>query len=75
VVCAVLCPLLLSFTAVVPCRCKILGPTFGLVVGVVAAVICWPFGALVYCCNRTLGDRAFSVPVNTYGSVKNSIPI
>lgn len=58
-----------------PCRCKILGPTFGLVVGVVAAVICWPFGALVYCCNRPLGDRVFSAPVNIYGSVKNSIPI
>ncbi len=29
------------------CRCKIVGPTCGLVVGVVAAVICWPLGVIV----------------------------
>lgn len=57
------------------CRCKVLGPTFGLVCGAIVAVVAWPFGALVYCCNRPMGDRAFSAPVNTWASVKNSIPI
>jgi hypothetical protein len=33
-------------------RVKILGPTLGFVVAVVAAVICWPLGVLIYCCNR-----------------------
>lgn len=28
-------------------RCKIVGPTCGFVCGVVAAIICWPCGALV----------------------------
>jgi hypothetical protein len=58
-----------------PCRCKVLGPTLGLVVCAVTAVVCWPFGALVYCCNKPMGNRAFSTPVNTYVSVKNSVPI
>ncbi|WIA15309.1 hypothetical protein OEZ86_003942 [Tetradesmus obliquus] len=57
------------------CRCKIIGPTLGVVVGLVTAVVAWPLGALVYCCNRPAANRAFSTPVNTYGTVKNAIPI
>ncbi|KAF6252574.1 hypothetical protein COO60DRAFT_1274268, partial [Scenedesmus sp. NREL 46B-D3] len=57
------------------CRCKIIGPTVGFVVGALTAVVAWPLGALVYCCNRHAGNRAFSTPVNTYGQVKNAFPI
>jgi hypothetical protein len=53
----------------------VVGPTLGVVVGLVTAVVCWPFGALVYCCSASTGSRAFAAPVNTYTSVKSAIPI
>jgi hypothetical protein len=56
-------------------RCKVVGPTLGVVAGAVAAVVAWPVGVLVYCCSRATADRAFSTPVNTYVSVKNCFPI
>jgi hypothetical protein len=56
-------------------RCKVIGPTVGFVVGVLTAVVAWPLGALVYCCNRPAGNRAFSTPVNIYGTVKDAFPI
>lgn len=45
-----------------PCRIKIIGPTLGFIVGVVAAVICWPLGVILYCCNRCA--RRWSVSVS-----------
>jgi hypothetical protein len=58
-----------------PCRCKILGPTLGLLVGAVTAVFCWPAGALVYCCSHNTGKRLMGTPVSTYATVDNAIPI
>ena len=58
-----------------PCRVKIIGPTLGLIVGAVAAVFCWPAGALVYCCSHDTGRKLFSTPVSTYQNVGGAIPI
>jgi len=58
-----------------PCRIKIIGPTLGFIVGVVAAVICWPLGVIIYCCNRPMADNLFSRPVALWNSVAAAIPI
>jgi len=57
-----------------PCRCKIIGPTLGFIVGVVAAVICWPLGVLFYCCNRVFADSLFGKPVYLWRAVAAAIP-
>ena len=58
-----------------PCRCKVLGPTVGFVVGALSAVICWPLGALSYCCNRPFADKSFGTPVGVFNSIANAAPI
>eukprot|EP00897_Mesotaenium_endlicherianum_P009438 jgi/Mesen1/8522/ME000480S07880 len=58
-----------------PCRCKIVGPTLAFVVFVVAAVIEWPVGAIVWCCNHKAGNRIMGQPIShVYPGVKNCIP-
>jgi hypothetical protein len=47
-----------------PCHCRILGPTLGFVGFVVAAVIEWPVGALVWCFNHHKGRRIMHNPAN-----------
>lgn len=58
-----------------PCRCKVLGPTVGFVVGALAACILWPLGALSYCCCRGFADRSFGTPVGVFNSIANAAPI
>ena len=58
-----------------PCRCKVLGPTVGFVVGALSAVICWPLGALSYCCCRDFADTCFGTPVGMFNSIANAAPI
>ncbi|KAL0720016.1 hypothetical protein Bca4012_069340 [Brassica carinata] len=40
-----------------PCRCKVVGPTLGLVAFVAAGVVEWPVGALVYIFKHAKGRR------------------
>ncbi|KAJ7295961.1 hypothetical protein O6H91_Y152600 [Diphasiastrum complanatum] len=58
-----------------PCRCKIVGPTLGLVAMIIAAVIEWPLGAIIYPFRHTKGCRIMGQPVSeVYPRVKNAIP-
>ncbi|KAF5207663.1 hypothetical protein AQUCO_01300617v1 [Aquilegia coerulea] len=59
-----------------PCRCKVVGPTLGFVAFVVAAVIEWPIGAVVYIFKHTKGRRIMGHPATVvYPKVSRSIPI
>ncbi|XP_021737186.1 uncharacterized protein LOC110703702 [Chenopodium quinoa] len=59
-----------------PCRCKIVGPTAGFLAFVVAAVVEWPLGALVYPFKHRKGRKIMGHPVSVvYPSVTNAIPI
>ncbi|KAK1280775.1 hypothetical protein QJS04_geneDACA002936 [Acorus gramineus] len=40
-----------------PCRCKVVGPTLGFVAFLVAAVVEWPVGAVVYVFKHMKGRR------------------
>ncbi|KAG2715101.1 hypothetical protein I3843_03G064200 [Carya illinoinensis] len=59
-----------------PCRCKVVGPTLGFLAFVVAGVVEWPVGALVYCFRHMKGRRIMAHPASVvYPSVSNRIPI
>ncbi|KAJ7233573.1 hypothetical protein O6H91_05G058400 [Diphasiastrum complanatum] len=59
-----------------PCRCKVVGPTIGFLAFVVAAVIEWPLGALVYPFRHIKGRRIMSHPVSVvYTRVNHCFPI
>eukprot|EP00850_Spirogloea_muscicola_P010561 SM000062S19947 [mRNA] locus=s62:636719:637295:+ [translate_table: standard] len=59
-----------------PCRCKVVGPTLGFIGGVVAAIIEWPVGAIVWCCNHKAGNRIMGQPFAVIGpSINHAIPI
>lgn len=44
------------------CRCKIIGPTLGFVGFLVAAIVEWPVGAVVWCCDHKAGRRIMENP-------------
>ncbi|KAL4979317.1 hypothetical protein BDW66DRAFT_111652 [Aspergillus desertorum] len=58
-----------------PCRCKIIGPTLGFVVTIVAAVICWPASIFCGCGFTKTGKDMLGYPVKLNGQVSNAIPI
>jgi hypothetical protein len=58
-----------------PCRCKVIGPTLGAVVGAVSALLFWPVGAVTYCVSRTKGRVLLGQPVHVYTATKDLIPI
>ena len=58
-----------------PCRCKVVGPTIGIIGAVLAALVCWPAGILGYCCCRGFADQAFAMPYETFNSIANAAPI
>ncbi|KAL0691942.1 hypothetical protein Bca4012_091622 [Brassica carinata] len=45
-----------------PCRCKVVGPTLGLVAFLAAGVVEWPVGALVYIFKHAKGRRIMGHP-------------
>jgi hypothetical protein len=58
-----------------PCRCKIVGPTLGFVAFCVAALVEWPVGAVVWCCDRMAGRRIMEQPaMRVRPCVSNAIP-
>ncbi|XP_061998493.1 uncharacterized protein LOC133715845 [Rosa rugosa] len=59
-----------------PCRCKVVGPTLGLLAFAAAAIVEWPVGAVVYLFRHTKGRRIMGHPSTVvYPRVSNSIPI
>ncbi|KAF9616342.1 hypothetical protein IFM89_029596 [Coptis chinensis] len=59
-----------------PCRCKVVGPTLGFVAFVVAAVVEWPIGAVVYIFRHMKGRRIMGHPARVvYPKVSRAIPI
>ncbi|XP_004290993.1 PREDICTED: uncharacterized protein LOC101295191 [Fragaria vesca subsp. vesca] len=59
-----------------PCRCKVLGPTLGVVAFAVAAVVEWPVGAVVYIFKHMKGRRIMAHPAtHVYPKVSRCIPI
>ena len=59
-----------------PCRCKVVGPTLGLVAFLAAGVVEWPVGALVYIFKHAKGRRIMGHPAtHVYPKVSRSIPI
>ncbi|VFQ75394.1 unnamed protein product [Cuscuta campestris] len=59
-----------------PCRCKVVGPTLGLLACAAAGLVEWPVGAIVYPFRRTKGCRIMAHPATVvYPTVSNSIPI
>jgi len=58
-----------------PCRCKIVGPTLGFLAFLVAAVVEWPVGAVVWCFRHAKGRRIMGQPItHVYPRVNNCIP-
>ncbi|GBF91191.1 hypothetical protein Rsub_04860 [Raphidocelis subcapitata] len=57
-----------------PCRCKVVGPTLGVVLCVLSAVVCFPLGALTWVCARSRGRAIMGTPVHVYSRVSNPIP-
>ncbi|ORY85750.1 hypothetical protein BCR37DRAFT_377458 [Protomyces lactucae-debilis] len=57
-----------------PCRCRILGPTLGFVAMILVAIIAWPAGVIVMCCNRDQANKLFGAPAEANGQVGNLIP-
>ncbi|KAJ7295960.1 hypothetical protein O6H91_07G121100 [Diphasiastrum complanatum] len=58
-----------------PCRCKIVGPTLGFVAMIIAAVIEWPVGAIIYPFRHMTGRRIMGQPISVvYPRVSNAIP-
>ncbi|KAI5559419.1 hypothetical protein POPTR_017G128600v4 [Populus trichocarpa] len=59
-----------------PCRCKVLGPTLGFLAFVVAGVVEWPVGAVVFLFKRMKGRRIMAHPATVvYPRVTHAIPI
>ncbi|KAL5338655.1 hypothetical protein BJX70DRAFT_398405 [Aspergillus crustosus] len=58
-----------------PCRCKVVGPTLGFFVTIVAAVICYPASLFCGCCCTKTGKDMLAYPVKLNGQVSNAIPI
>ncbi|KAG0456614.1 hypothetical protein HPP92_024402 [Vanilla planifolia] len=59
-----------------PCRCRVVGPTAGFLAFVVAGVVEWPIGAVVYLFRRTTGRRIMGHPATVvYPSVSRAFPI
>ncbi|KAF8407673.1 hypothetical protein HHK36_006808 [Tetracentron sinense] len=59
-----------------PLRCKVVGPTLGFVAFVVAAIVEWPVGALVYIFRHMKARRIMAHPVTVvYPKVSNAFPI
>ncbi|KAI5854068.1 hypothetical protein GGS23DRAFT_601656 [Durotheca rogersii] len=56
------------------CGIKIIGPTIGFCVAVVAAFICWPI-ALLFCCFTETGKKWFWKPCEINGQVSDLFPI
>ncbi|KAJ7514801.1 hypothetical protein O6H91_23G059600 [Diphasiastrum complanatum] len=58
-----------------PCRCKVVGPTLAFLAFVIAAVVEWPVGALVYPFRHIKGRRIMSHPVSVvYPRVSSAVP-
>lgn len=59
-----------------PCRCKVVGPTLGLIFAILACIICWPCACIIWCCDQKAASRLFEFPLmKGYNGVKNSIPV
>lgn len=57
-----------------PCRCKVVGPTIGFCAFVVSAIVCWPVGALTWCCSHKAGNKMMGAPNDIWATTKNCIP-
>ncbi|KAI0886311.1 uncharacterized protein GGS22DRAFT_160548 [Annulohypoxylon maeteangense] len=56
------------------CGIKVIGPTIGFCVAVLAAFICWPI-ALLFCCFTETGKKWFWKPCEINGQVSDLFPI
>ncbi|RKP00846.1 hypothetical protein CXG81DRAFT_12762 [Caulochytrium protostelioides] len=57
-----------------PCHVACVGPTLGALSCLVGALVCWPTGACVYCCNHQRGRDMMGRPVEMNSEVTNAIP-
>lgn len=58
-----------------PCRCKIVGPTLGVVAFLITAVVEWPLGAAIWCFRHQKGRRIMHHPNRVvYPRVASAIP-
>ncbi|XP_073290903.1 uncharacterized protein [Primulina huaijiensis] len=59
-----------------PCRCRVVGPTLGLVAFALAALVEWPVGALIYPFRHSKGRRIMGHPSTVvYPRVSHALPI
>ncbi|KAL5541997.1 hypothetical protein UlMin_009707 [Ulmus minor] len=59
-----------------PCRCKVFGPTLGVLAFAAAAIVEWPVGALVYVFKHVKGRRIMGHPARVvYPKVSRCLPI
>ncbi|KAF2458724.1 hypothetical protein BDY21DRAFT_284039 [Lineolata rhizophorae] len=56
------------------CRCKIVGPTIGFGVGVLAAIVCWPLSLCCCCCATDAGKRLLATPADMSNAVADAFP-
>lgn len=41
---------------------------------VLFAIVCWPCGAIIWCCARKAGNSLFEAPFRYYIAIKDAIP-
>ncbi|KAF8407674.1 hypothetical protein HHK36_006809 [Tetracentron sinense] len=59
-----------------PCKCKVVGPAVGFAAFVVAGIVEWPVGALVYVFRHMKGRRIMAHPATVvYPRVSKAFPI
>ncbi|PNW85747.1 hypothetical protein CHLRE_03g207152v5 [Chlamydomonas reinhardtii] len=58
-----------------PCRCKVLGPTLGLIGALLTAIVAYPLGALCCCVSRSTSDRMFAAPADVFTVTSATLPI
>ena len=58
-----------------PCRCKIVGPTVGFALGLLAALFCWPVGAILWLFHRDAGRHMMGKPMLVWSTVASAVPV
>ena len=58
-----------------PACAQVIGPTLGAALGIAAAVVCWPVGAVVWVFSRPRGRHLLGKPCDVYSQVSGPIPV
>ncbi|KAI8590293.1 hypothetical protein BDZ88DRAFT_415508 [Geranomyces variabilis] len=57
-----------------PLGCKVVGPTLGFFFAILSAILFFPLGALVYCCDRILARQFWGYPGRIWSGTAQCLP-